>query len=415
MKWPTVRISDVALLQMGQSPPGETYNSDGRGLPFFQGKIDFGDRHPSVRLWCSDPNKVAEPGDLLLSVRAPVGPTNIADRRCCIGRGLAAIHSRDRNILIADFLRYVFKWVEPSLSRVAQGSTFAAVRRRDVESIEFPLPPISEQRRIVEILDQADELRKKRTEADAKAARILPALFYKVFGDPATNPMGWPIKPLGKVTCGKPQYGANASAINWVSGRPRYVRITDISDAGKLLADGIVTLDLEDWEPYRLVPGDLLFARSGNTVGKTFLYRQEDGPCAFAGYLIRFQADQEQVTPSYLFSLTQTGYYDSWVKARKRVAGQPNINGKEYASFPVPCPPISVQLQFGQMVETTVSLRDRRSMNASRIDRLFNILLYRAFSGDLTAKWREAHMTELLAEMEEQARILSHQGANDAD
>jgi len=165
-------------------------------------------------------------------------------------------------------------------------------------------------------------------------------------------------------------------------------------------------LDLDDREPYRLVPGDLLFARSGNTVGKSFLYRQEDGLCAFAGYLIRFQADLEQVTPWYLFAMTQTGYYQNWVEARKRVAGQPNINGKEYASLQIACPPISLQQQFTTMVESLVALRDARGANVERLDRLFNILLHRAFTGDLTAKWREAHMKILLTEMEAQAKAL---------
>ena len=292
------------------------------------------------------------------------------------------------------------------LSGKVRGAHYPAVSDSDVKEIELPLPTVSEQHRIVEILDQADALRKKRAEADAKAARILPALFYKMFGDPATNPRNWNIKSLGKVIRGKPQYGANASAVEWLEGMPRYVRITDITQDGRLLQSGVVTLDLEDWEPYRLVPGDLLFARSGNTVGKTYLYRQEDGLCAYAGYLIRFQADPEQVTPWYLFSLTQTGYYKSWVEARKRVAGQPNINGKEYSSLQIPCPPLSRQQQFTTMVESLITSQNKRDASTERVDRLFNIILHRAFTGDLTAKWREAHMKELLQEMELQAKAL---------
>jgi len=275
-----------------------------------------------------------------------------------------------------------------------------------LEFLKIPLPPLSEQRRIVEILDQADALRKKRAEADAKAARILPALFYKMFGDPATNPKGWPVKTLGEVTAGKPEYGANASAVEWSRNKPRYVRITDITNDGRLLKDGVMTLDLEDWEPYRLVPGDLLFARSGNTVGKTYLYQSKDGLCAYAGYLIRFKPDLEQVLPWYLFSLTQTDYYRGWVEARKRVAGQPNINGKEYASLRVPCPPIPLQEEFAELAEEMVDLRHNCDTTREQLDRLFDTLLHRAFTGDLTVKWREAHMKELLQEMEQQAKAL---------
>jgi len=295
------------------------------------------------------------------------------------------------------------------LSSKVRGAHYPAVSDADVKEIELPLPTISEQHRIVEILDQADALRKKRVEADAKAARILPALFYKMFGDPATNPKDWPIRNLVNVCTTKPEYGANASAIAWSEGKPRYVRITDITDDGKLLKDGIMTLDLEAWEPYRLIPGDLLFARSGNTVGKSYLYRPEDGLCAFAGYLIRFKPDIKQVDPLYLFSVTQTKYYRSWVEARKRVAGQPNINGQEYANLKIPCPPLSLQKKFSKIMEDLLKRRDNRETAEQSINTLSDVLFHRAFTGDLTDKWREAHMEELLVEMEQQTKALNLQ------
>lgn len=279
---------------------------------------------------------------------------------------------------------------------------------------EIPLPPYSEQCHIADILDQADALRKKRAEADEKASRILQALFYDMFGDPATNPKDWPVKELGAVCPDKPQYGANAKAMPLEEGMPRYVRITDITDDGRLLASGIVTLDLEDWEQYRLQEGDVLFARSGNTVGKTYMYREIDGLCAYAGYLIRFRPDANEITPWYLFALTQTDYYRNWVELRKRVAGQPNINGKEYASLPIPCPPRALQDRFSKIIEAHIHQRDERGKVAKSIDHLFDVLMHRAFSGTLTERWRESHMEELLAEMEEQAEALESSSASNA-
>lgn len=292
------------------------------------------------------------------------------------------------------------------LSSKVRGAHYPAVSDGDVKELEIPLPPPSEQKRIVEILNQADALRKQRVEADAKAARILPALFYKMFGDPATNPNRWPTKTLGEVTIGKPQYGANASAVEWSKGKPRYVRITDITEDGSLLKTGVMSLDLNEWEPYRLVPGDLLFARSGNTVGKTYLYRVEDGLCAYAGYLIRFKPNRNLVEPWYLFALTRTDYYRSWVEARKRVAGQPNINGQEYASLRIPFPPLPLQQRFARMTEDIIASRSRFVSGSEQINHLFYVLLHRAFTSDLTAKWRQAHMKELFVEMEHQAKQL---------
>ena len=89
--WKIVKLGDLCDIVMGQSPPSSTYNSDGIGLPFFQGKAEFTELYPLTKKWCSEPKKIAELNDILLSVRAPVGDTNIANQKCCIGRGLAAI------------------------------------------------------------------------------------------------------------------------------------------------------------------------------------------------------------------------------------------------------------------------------------------------------------------------------------
>ena len=356
--------------------------------------------------------KEIQEGDILVSTVRPnlnavsIVPTNldgqIASTGFCVLRPNRAIIER----------KYLFYFITTPdfvgiLSSKVRGAHYPAVSDGDIKEIELPLPPVSEQRRIVQILDQGDTLRKKRSEADAKAACIIPSIFYKMFGNPATNPKVWPVKTLGEVTTCKPEYGANACAIEWSVGKPRYVRITDITDEGILLKQGAMTLDLTDWGPYRLCDGDLLFARSGNTVGKTYLYRPKDGLCAYAGYLIRFKPDLQEILPEYLFSLTQTDYYRNWVETRKRVAGQPNINGKEYATLRVPCPPIPLQDKFTRMVEELEDVRQNRDITRQYLDNLFNTLLLRAFTGNLTAKWREAHMAELLSEMETQAKYLN--------
>jgi type I restriction enzyme S subunit len=296
------------------------------------------------------------------------------------------------------------------LDRLSIVTGVPGLNRNDAYKLSFGLPPLSEQRRIVEILDQADVLRKKRAEADAKAARILPALFYKMFGDPATNPKGWPIKTLGELSIGRPQYGANVKAIDYNPGAPRYVRITDLTDDGRLSNADIKTLDLDNWEAYRLVEGDLLFARSGATVGKTYLYQPEDGLCAYAGYLIRFKLNTTVIEPWVVFAFTQTPYYRSWVESKRRTAAQPNINGQEYASLSLPLPDRQTQQQFVCAVRKLRALHAKREQIANSIENLFSILLHRAFTGDLTAKWREAHMKELLEEMEEQAKALNLEG-----
>jgi len=114
-------LSSIADLIMGQSPPSTTYNLEGDGLPFFQGKTDFGSRHPRPRQFCSAPLKIANPGDILISIRAPVGPTNIADEECCIGRGLAAIRPQKS---MENFFGLIFAILNQSLQALEQVQPF---------------------------------------------------------------------------------------------------------------------------------------------------------------------------------------------------------------------------------------------------------------------------------------------------
>lgn len=153
-KWKEVKLGDgkVTELIMGQSPPSSTYNTEKKGLPFFQGKKEFGELYPSVEKWCSEPNKFAESGDVLLSVRAPVGPTNLAFEKCCIGRGLASIRP-NLEFIVTKFILYYFQNFEIEISSKGQGSTFQAISGKELRNLKIPLPPLAEQQRIVSKLD----------------------------------------------------------------------------------------------------------------------------------------------------------------------------------------------------------------------------------------------------------------------
>jgi len=144
--WRWVKLGKVCELIMGQSPPGSTYTDKPEGLPFFQGKADFGEYFPTVRVWCTQPIKIAEEGDILISVRAPVGPVNMNNLKCCIGRGLVAIRCKDDAINWSIF--WYLRSIEAQISSLGSGSTFGAITRGDLISLQIPLPQIKEQKRI---------------------------------------------------------------------------------------------------------------------------------------------------------------------------------------------------------------------------------------------------------------------------
>ncbi len=148
--WSWVKLGDVCEIIMGQSPPSSTYNTEGIGLPFFQGKAEFTELYPEVKKWCSESKKIAEPKDILVSVRAPVGSTNIANKKCCIGRGLAAIRYPNCN----KYIFYYFRLIENKLDELGTGSTFKAISSKTLTNLEIPLPPLSEQKKIVEKIEE---------------------------------------------------------------------------------------------------------------------------------------------------------------------------------------------------------------------------------------------------------------------
>lgn len=191
--------------------------------------------------------------------------------------------------------------------------------------------------------------------------------------------MEWLRPNLGSLAELGPQYGANASAVAPTGTRPRYVRITDITADGRLCADTVAEAAIEDTEPFLLASGDLVFARSGATVGKTYLYDESDGPCIFAGYLIRFRLRPEIVDPKFAFYFTQSDVYHNWIHSRKRVAAQPNVNGTEYASLPIPLPTPSEQQQLLDVLNQADALRRQRSDVDAKIELILHALFNKMF------------------------------------
>lgn len=147
-----VKLKDCATIIAGQSPQSKYYNTIGEGVPFFQGKADFGELYPTVRVYCSKSTKIAEKDDILLSVRAPVGPTNLSPGKVCIGRGLTAIRPDDS--LDLKYLLNYFRYFEIQLASKGTGTTFKAITQAVVKNLEIPIPPKDEQRRIVSRIEE---------------------------------------------------------------------------------------------------------------------------------------------------------------------------------------------------------------------------------------------------------------------
>jgi type I restriction enzyme S subunit len=318
-----------------------------------------------------------------------------------------------KNILNENYLTYYLR-SNIFLSFVKQYTTGARMPRVIMDKFwehYIPLPTLSEQRRIVEILDQADALRRMRAEADAKADRILPALFIKMFGDPATNPMGWDVVRMNSLYAISPNYGTmippNSTEGKWLD-----LRVTNIQNGQLNLEDRkYVDLPPEAVNRHEVRDGDLLLARaigSAHLLGKCIVAYPGKEKWAFDSHLMRVRFNRKLVYPEFIQSfLTVPSGRQEFLRLTRQSAIQFNINTKEFGSILLPLPPLKLQQEFIDKLSNINTLKSKQTNSGNLVNSLFEILLQRAFSGELTAKWREAYMKELLAEMEEQAKALN--------
>ncbi len=388
-QWAELGDGQIATVVMGQSPPGTTYNEQRQGLPFYQGKADFGDVSPTPRVWCSAPKKTAEPGDILLSVRAPVGPTNLASHRCCIGRGLAAIRG-ERNALTL-YLYFWFKRIEPWLSEQGEGSTFKAIGKDILENIVVALPPLPVQERIVEILQKADEIRQKRKQALELADKILPALFLEMFGDPATNPKGWPKEPIGALVHFDTAQIMPKPGETYLYLAPEHIESDTGNYTGPHPIDG---RDLGSAK-HPFTTEHVLYCKLRPYLNKVAL-PHTDGICSTELVPLR---PGPKLLREFLGIYLRLPFFVATAVQKSQGTKMPRFGPELMKRETMIVPPLPLQqsfcLQVSQLMDVSQRLKEGLSLSFSS----FNGLLSRAFTGELTAEW-EAANAEWIAEQQ---------------
>lgn len=384
-KWPMANLPDVAEIIMGQSPPGDTYNATGAGLPFFQGKTEFGEVSPTARKWCTDPKRTAEAGDILMSVRAPVGPTNLANIRCCIGRGLAAIRAKSE-VLDPGYLRFALRQAEPKLASMGQGSTFAAIGRAELASTSFLLPPLPEQRRIVDLLSRAEGIVRLRREAEKKTAELIPALFLDMFGDPATNPMGWPIEKLDEllrsIDSGHSPVCHARKRLNqeWCVLKLSALTGSEYHESEHKVLPEEVAPD----QAVEVRRGDMLISRKNTAelVGTAAYVWDTQGKALLPDLIFRLNiADSNRLNSVYLWGLLTLPVKRVQIKALASgsAGSMPNISKSRLKTLDIEVPPLERQTAYAQALEQIMSIRSQQSTATAKAQATFDALLADAF------------------------------------
>ena len=270
----------------------------------------------------------------------------------------------------------------------------------------LPKPSLSEQTAIANILSKVDDAIAAVQGSIAAAERLKKSMmqnlltgrmkpdgtlrkdneFYmdEKFGK---VPVGWEVKKLKDVCLNSGDYGANASAIAFDETKPRFIRITDIDDYGQLLDDGKAGIDSNNYSKYLLEEDDFLFARTGDTVGKSLLYKKRMGAAVYAGYLIKFTFDKSKILPEYFDLIAKSDFFEAFKISMKRVGAKPNINSREYCSFRFLLPSdIEEQKEiYGKFANIDKSQKEKQQKIAT-LERLKKSLMQNLLTGRVRVK-----------------------------
>jgi type I restriction enzyme S subunit len=326
-------------------------------------------------------------GQVLLTTRVTVGKVAITGFDVCINQDIQGVVCGED--VLPGYIYYFLLSQRERMVALQRGTTIKGIPKGVVQSLEIPLPPLPVQRHIVYILERADELRRKRAQANTLAERISLALFIKMFGDPATNPMGWSQVSISSLV---------VDSRNGLSRRRKHVqntgyivlRIRDVQQGQIDLSEpNRIPMSEEEFSKYRLEKDDLIFVRlNGNLalVGKCAIFSLDRNDVAFNDHLIRFRFDRQRVDPLYILHLLASPYGRAQIENRAvTTAGQFSIGARRLGQIPIPLPPLTRQRQFSEMCQHIELRRQQQTQSTATLDILFQNLLPRAFRGELTA------------------------------
>lgn len=390
--WQLKKLGQVCKIIMGQSPPSNTYNKIGDGLPFFQGKAEFSDLHPIVEKWCSVPNKIADVNDILLSVRAPVGATNIADTKCCIGRGLAAIRFENYK-----YVYYYLKSIEKYLDTKGTGTTFKAISGETLRNVLMPIPPLKEQQSIVtkieELLSELENGKQQLLTAQQQLKVYRQSLLKWAFEGKLTNknvkdgelPKRWQKKQLKEITSvlgdglhGTPKYSE--------TGEYYFINGNNLNDGKIEIKGNTKRVTFEEYSKYKkpLSERSVLVSINGS-LGYTAFYNNEK---VVLGKSACYFNVIDSVSKHYVRYFLTTSFFQSYAIKNATGSTIKNVGLKAMRELPIPVPEtLEEQQLIVSELESKLTVCDKIEENISQslqqAETLMQSILKKAFEGKL--------------------------------
>ena len=339
-----LQLAQVCKINMGQSPESSTYNDNGDGLPFFQGNADFGEMHPVTRIWCKAPTKVAQAGDILITVRAPIGAMNYASEKCCIGRGLAAITPNSAHVF-SEYIYWLLKSKNKELNSKGTGSTFKAIGKKVLEEIQVPCICMKEQKEYVAVLRSAYEVVKLRRSQLKSLDNLIKARFVEMFGNQESNTYGWQQSTIGE-TCTLKSGTSLPADVENEGGPIPYVKVGDMNYPGneRYITTSSRFITVQTAGKGLFPVGSILFPKRGGAIG-TNKKRMTTLPVC-ADLNVMGVSSNGCLVPDYLmayFEMLDLGSLDNG-------SSVPQINNKDIAPLRICVPPLKLQKEFSVFV-----------------------------------------------------------------
>lgn len=371
-----VLLNDIAEIIAGQSPPSESYNKSGEGTPFFQGMADYGEKYPVIRNWCIKPTKISQPNDILISVRAPVGPVNINNVEACIGRGLSAIRAKSSHYY--EYIYYFLRANIRQISNLGVGSTFTAITQKDLGNVKISIPDtLADEVKIATVLNKAEALIKQRTESIGLLNAFLRSTFLKMFGDPVRNEKSWERKPISQYTesivPGRDKPKSFSGSIPWFT-------TENLIDKGFLRktrnTSGLTESEIGEVRA-KLVPAGSVIMTCVGDLGVLSINIE---PCIVNQQLHTYQCHSDTNNIYLMYCLS---FMKSFMYKMASTTTVPYMNKTICNSIPIIHPPFELQKQFAEIVERVEMLKDQFNNNLSDLENLYGSLNQRAFKGEI--------------------------------
>ena len=374
MQFNKIKLKDIADINMGQSPSGSSYNNNGRGIPFLQGNKTFGFLYPTIDTWTTEPKKIGKKNSVLMSVRAPVGDLNIANKDICIGRGLCSIEMKNGN---NQYLYYLLKNSIKKIKMKSTGTVFDSINRKELENIEILDFDKSQQKKISKVLFDIDKKIELNIQTNDNLSEQLQLIYDEWFGKYETDnlPDGWKVEKLKNIATLSQgvQVPIDKQIYEEKSGYTRFIRIVDITQEN----DKDIRY-IEDTERGKVEENEIFMIRYGTPGILSWNYKG-----IIANNLFKITPKMNCISSNFLYSYFNNNKFQRYIRGNATSSTMPAINFSTLNDRDIIIPTTDLIEKFNNISET-IRLKQLSISNQNKtLSNLKDILLPKLMNGEI--------------------------------